>query len=142
MSGSERETTCDLCDNTGDIHSIDGEWRGKCPYCTQNEEEQLKKPATDEVEWLKAMNRALDDSNKRLLALLAPTKEAIPPYDWLEAPSWYVQLNRVWLEMSKARVVGEGHSVDDRTHCDWFNTINVALALSKGELKANNHDHK
>ncbi|QNK01756.1 hypothetical protein [Dyella telluris] len=105
-------------------------------------EEFLKQPAIEDVEWLKAMNKALDDSNKRLLALLAPTQETIPPYDWLEAPSWYVQLNRVWLEMSKARVVGQGHTVDDRTHCDWFNTINVALALSKGELKAISNDHE
>lgn len=24
---------CHLCDCTGDIHGLDGEWRGECPYC-------------------------------------------------------------------------------------------------------------
>lgn len=24
---------CRLCDCTGDIHGLDGEWRGECPYC-------------------------------------------------------------------------------------------------------------
>ena len=27
---------CPLCDNTGDIHDLTGEWRGRCPDCTAN----------------------------------------------------------------------------------------------------------
>lgn len=29
-----QQERCHLCDCTGDIHSLDGEWRGECPYCT------------------------------------------------------------------------------------------------------------
>lgn len=34
MTMNENEpVACQYCDNTGDVHSIDGEWRGKCTEC-------------------------------------------------------------------------------------------------------------
>jgi hypothetical protein len=29
---------CQYCDGTGDVHSIDGEWRGECTACDANKE--------------------------------------------------------------------------------------------------------
>jgi len=29
---------CQYCDGTGDVHSIDGEWRGECTECDANKE--------------------------------------------------------------------------------------------------------
>ena len=29
----QTKTSCEYCDGTGDVHSLDGEWRGKCNEC-------------------------------------------------------------------------------------------------------------
>ena len=29
-----KEQRCSTCDGTGDVHSIDGQWLGECPWCT------------------------------------------------------------------------------------------------------------
>lgn len=36
------EFTCPYCDGTGDVHSIDGEWRGECD-CKASEPERLRR---------------------------------------------------------------------------------------------------
>jgi len=31
--GMHKGSRCEYCDGTGDVHSIDGEWRGVCTEC-------------------------------------------------------------------------------------------------------------
>lgn len=64
----------------------------------------------------------------------APQQEAPAPYDFHDAPPWYCRLNEVWLQMHRTRIVGVGFQVDDAKACDWMNTLNSALALSKDVL--------
>jgi hypothetical protein len=40
---------CPYCDNTGDVHSIDGEWRGECHECKARHAERGDGAVSDEV---------------------------------------------------------------------------------------------
>jgi hypothetical protein len=40
---------CPYCDNTGDVHSIDGEWRGECHECKARQAERGDGAVSDEV---------------------------------------------------------------------------------------------
>jgi hypothetical protein len=35
-----KEQRCSTCDGTGDVHSIDGQWLGECPWCSHPVKEQ------------------------------------------------------------------------------------------------------
>ena len=48
---------CHLCDCTGDINGLDGEWRGECPYCRPQPPRQ---PLTRER--IKAIQHELSDT--------------------------------------------------------------------------------
>lgn len=38
LAKAESFKRCEYCDGTGDVHSIDGEWRGECTACDANKE--------------------------------------------------------------------------------------------------------
>lgn len=59
---------CHLCDSTGDIHGLDGEWRGECPYCRPQppvveecltDELKPRFSAHDDAERLKSVARGM-----------------------------------------------------------------------------------
>ena len=38
---------CEYCDDTGDVHSIDGEWRGECTVCDANKAKAAQQVESD-----------------------------------------------------------------------------------------------
>lgn len=40
---------CQYCDGTGDVHSIDGEWRGECTECDASNKAAAAQPSRAEV---------------------------------------------------------------------------------------------
>lgn len=44
-----QQERCPYCDNTGDVHSIDGEWRGECHECKARHAERGDGAVSDEV---------------------------------------------------------------------------------------------
>lgn len=47
-SGGEA-VRCEYCDGTGDVHSLDGEWRGTCTECDAGKGIAKPHPPTDPV---------------------------------------------------------------------------------------------
>jgi len=54
------EQRCTYCDGTGDVHSIDGEWRGTCP-CAAAPAPQAQEPMAWRTEALKWIRRKAED---------------------------------------------------------------------------------
>lgn len=46
-AASQPEHRCSLCDNTGDIHTTTGEWRGECPHCRPEQAQQSEPSLTE-----------------------------------------------------------------------------------------------
>jgi uncharacterized paraquat-inducible protein A len=40
LAKAESFERCEYCDGTGDVHSIDGEWRGECTECDASKPER------------------------------------------------------------------------------------------------------
>lgn len=44
---------CQYCDNTGDVHSIDGEWRGVCTECKRADDAKTQ----ESIDWFKGSHK-------------------------------------------------------------------------------------
>src|ERR1700744_3588560 len=73
------EPRCPYCDNTGDVHSIDGEWRGECNECTP--------PHPTIEESLKVGEAVVDDTS----TLEEWLKREMPPGTVINNPSWWAK---------------------------------------------------
>ena len=101
-----------MCDCTGDIHSADGEWRGECPYCTAQ-------PQQEPVAWV-SENAGLyhgkpDESLNPLPLYLAP-----PPCPTCEALARTVMLDQTSHD-ARRKPLGE-HEITkilDRERMKW-----------------------
>ncbi len=54
---------CEACDGTGDMHRIDGEWIGECPFCKQTAKQTGTEMAAETRE---AMNEATREHREAL----------------------------------------------------------------------------
>lgn len=79
----QAEKRCQYCDGTGDVHSIDGQWRGECHCQKQPQAEAVSDDLRDR---LVAISQAIADQDDRAAQamireiLAAPQQaEAVPP---------------------------------------------------------------
>ena len=47
------EPRCQYCDDTGEVHGLDGEWRGRCFTCDANKPEPVDLHAADRIKYAK-----------------------------------------------------------------------------------------
>jgi hypothetical protein len=82
------EQRCTYCDGTGDVHGIDGEWRGTCPCAAAPVAQRITVTEDMHVAAVKVLQRAngLDGLPQRMLdAMLAaaPSPVAQQPVAWM-----------------------------------------------------------
>lgn len=82
------ERRCTYCDGTGDVHGIDGEWRGTCP-CAAAPAPQAQESAewrTEAVKWIrrKAEDQwATNEQNPRHTEAYPSWGERVRQWHWL-----------------------------------------------------------
>jgi len=82
------EQRCTYCDGTGDVHGIDGEWRGSCP-CAAAPAPQAQEPAewrTEAVKWIRRKaedQRAENEQNPRHAEAYPSWGERVRQWHWL-----------------------------------------------------------